>query len=164
MFFSLPPPPPPPPPPPLSQAEQPASRQQVMAFVQQLFDFVEGALAAGSSVLIHCLAGAHRAGTTGCLLLMHKTGLGADQASKYCKGKGYHGLDDFGTPHMTAVLGPHDLPTTSLTYGLTLLLGHPHRPGDAYGPGGAPCDQPHRRAAQTAPDLRDGSATVKCSA
>lgn len=66
----------------LSQAEQPASRQQVMAFVQQLFDFVEGALAAGSSVLIHCLAGAHRAGTTGCLLLMHKTGLGADQVSK----------------------------------------------------------------------------------
>jgi protein-tyrosine phosphatase len=52
-----------------------------MVFIQQLFDFVEGALAAGSSVLIHCLAGAHRAGTTGCLMLMHKTGLGADQVS-----------------------------------------------------------------------------------
>ena len=65
-----------------TQAEQPTSRQEVMAFVQQLFDFVEGALTAGSSVLIHCLAGAHRAGTTGCLLLMHKTGLGADQATR----------------------------------------------------------------------------------
>jgi protein-tyrosine phosphatase len=64
------------------QAEQPTSRAEVMAFVQQLFDFVEGALVAGSSVLIHCLAGAHRAGTTGCLLLMHKTGLGADQATR----------------------------------------------------------------------------------
>ena len=89
------------------QAEQPASRQEVMAFLQQLFDFVEGAtklveiatvslsfslslslslsllwqhltshwpdiigrallrpsgaLEVGSSVLVHCLAGAHRA-------------------------------------------------------------------------------------------------------
>ena len=84
-----------------------------MAFVQQLFDFVEGALAAGSSVLIHCLAGAHRAGTTGCLLLMHKTGLGADQVrTSRC-------LRHFGTLHMTAMLGPHDLPTTSLTYFVT---------------------------------------------
>ena len=29
----------------------------------------------------HCCT-AHRAGTTGCLLLMHKTGLGADQATR----------------------------------------------------------------------------------
>ena len=95
---------------------------------------------------------------------MHKTGLGADQVRRVSQGKGYHGLDDFGTPHMAAMLGAHDLPTTSTTpyHDLTYLLCYlAHRPGDAYGPGGAPCDQPHRRAAQTAPDLRDGSATVK---
>ena len=123
-----------------------------MVFIQQLFDFVEGALAAGSSVLIHCLAGAHRAGTTGCLMLMHKTGLGADQVSTCSDGKGSHGLDVFGTLHMA----PHDLPTTSLTYFGTWSP----TIGDAHGPGGAPCDQPHQRAAQTAPDLRDGSAAV----
>ena len=38
------------------------------------------ALSGGGSVLVHCLAGAHRAGTTGCLLLMHYCGLSADDA------------------------------------------------------------------------------------
>ena len=50
---------------------------------------------------------------------MHKTGLGADQVRRVSQGKGYHGLDDFGTPHMAAMLGAHDLPTTSLTYFVT---------------------------------------------
>jgi hypothetical protein len=45
------------------------------AFVNPLFDFIDAALAAGGSVLIHCLAGAHRAGTTGITCLMHYTGL-----------------------------------------------------------------------------------------
>ena len=40
------------------------------AFLDTLFEFVDEALALGGSVLVHCLAGAHRAGTTGCLLLM----------------------------------------------------------------------------------------------
>ena len=34
---------------------------------------------------MHCLAGAHRAGTTGCLLLMHKEGLSAADAVKAAK-------------------------------------------------------------------------------
>ena len=29
----------------------------------------------GTNVIVHCLAGAHRAGTTGCILLMHFAGL-----------------------------------------------------------------------------------------
>ncbi len=33
--------------------------------------FIDEALVRGQSVLVHCLAGAHRAGTTGCLCLMH---------------------------------------------------------------------------------------------
>jgi hypothetical protein len=47
----------------------------VLAFAQQLFDFVDAALASGGSVLIHCLAGAHRAGTTGVCCLMRHYGL-----------------------------------------------------------------------------------------
>lgn len=39
-------------------------------FVAPLFEFIDGALAKGESVLVHCLAGAHRAGTTGCACLM----------------------------------------------------------------------------------------------
>ena len=41
------------------------------AFINPLFAFIDSALAKGASVLVHCLAGAHRAGTTGCLCLMH---------------------------------------------------------------------------------------------
>jgi hypothetical protein len=50
------------------------------AFVGSLFAFVESALEQGGSVLIHCLAGAHRAGTAGCLLLMHKDGISAEES------------------------------------------------------------------------------------
>lgn len=40
-------------------------------FVQPMLDFVGAALAEGKNVMAHCLAGAHRAGTTGCICLMH---------------------------------------------------------------------------------------------
>jgi protein-tyrosine phosphatase len=36
-----------------------------------MFDFVESELLAGRNVLIHCLAGAHRAGTAGTSCLMY---------------------------------------------------------------------------------------------
>eukprot|EP00526_Cylindrotheca_closterium_P019208 CAMPEP_0113623166 /NCGR_PEP_ID=MMETSP0017_2-20120614/11909_1 /TAXON_ID=2856 /ORGANISM="Cylindrotheca closterium" /LENGTH=226 /DNA_ID=CAMNT_0000533091 /DNA_START=29 /DNA_END=709 /DNA_ORIENTATION=- /assembly_acc=CAM_ASM_000147 len=49
---------------------------------QPLFDFLDNELAAGNAVLIHCLAGAHRAGTTGIASLMHLTGMNAKQATK----------------------------------------------------------------------------------
>jgi protein-tyrosine phosphatase len=52
----------------------------LMKFLQPMFDFVDGALAEGGSVLVHCLAGAHRAGTTGCLLLMYYGGLSHTKA------------------------------------------------------------------------------------
>ena len=42
----------------------------VAAFTGGLFSFIDAALARGESVLVHCLAGAHRAGTTGVLCLM----------------------------------------------------------------------------------------------
>lgn len=40
-------------------------------FVQPMLDFVGAALEDGKNVMAHCLAGAHRAGTTGCICLMH---------------------------------------------------------------------------------------------
>jgi predicted protein tyrosine phosphatase len=41
------------------------------AFVAPLFSFIDSALGRGQSVLVHCLAGAHRAGTTGVACIMH---------------------------------------------------------------------------------------------
>ena len=61
---------------------QQASTTEQLSFVQRLFDFVDGALSNGRSVLVHCRAGMHRAGTTGVLLRMYKTGEGAGQATK----------------------------------------------------------------------------------
>ena len=51
-----------------------ASSNSSAAFVDPLFAFIDSALSKGNSVLVHCLAGAHRAGTTGCLCLMHYAG------------------------------------------------------------------------------------------
>jgi protein tyrosine phosphatase len=42
-----------------------------IAFTTPVLTFVGDAIANGNSVLVHCLAGAHRAGTTGCLVIMH---------------------------------------------------------------------------------------------
>ena len=42
-----------------------------MHFLKPLFDFVDKKLSGGENVLIHCLAGAHRAGTAGTACLMH---------------------------------------------------------------------------------------------
>ena len=50
---------------------------QLLRFLSPLFDFVLDALKRDKSVMVHCLAGAHRAGTTGCILLMYKAGLSA---------------------------------------------------------------------------------------
>lgn len=52
----------------------------VQRFVAPFFAFVDAALARGASVLVHCLAGAHRAGTAAVLLLMHKHGWDAASA------------------------------------------------------------------------------------
>ena len=60
----------------------------VLKFADNLFSFIDSALEAGHSVLVHCLAGAHRAGTTGCACLMHYAGLPARPAiimAKKCR-------------------------------------------------------------------------------
>ena len=56
-----------------------------LAFFRPAFAFVDEALAAGAPVLIHCLAGAHRAGTAGIACLMHLCALGAAEATATAK-------------------------------------------------------------------------------
>jgi len=58
---------------------------QLPEFIRPLITFVDGALAKGENVLVHCLAGAHRAGTTGCLLLMYKAGMPRMEAIRSAK-------------------------------------------------------------------------------
>ena len=48
-----------------------ATDKSILSFCSELFTFIEDALMHGESVLIHCLAGAHRAGTTGITCLIH---------------------------------------------------------------------------------------------
>jgi hypothetical protein len=49
--------------------------QAVVKFFAPLWQFMSAALEAGTSVLIHCLAGAHRAGTTSVASLMYYGGI-----------------------------------------------------------------------------------------
>lgn len=47
-----------------------ATNNSVYVFTDPLFEWIENCISKGESVLVHCLAGAHRAGTTGCAILM----------------------------------------------------------------------------------------------
>lgn len=57
----------------------------IFEFADPLFEFIENAISTGKNVMIHCLAGAHRAGTTGCLCLMHFADLDVNTAIKTAK-------------------------------------------------------------------------------
>lgn len=57
----------------------------VRKFYKPLFDFVEDALRAGANVMVHCLAGAHRAGTSGVSCVMYFMKLKAAPAVQYVK-------------------------------------------------------------------------------
>ena len=55
---------------------------QLMKFLKPMFMFLRRAVLQGNNVLVHCLAGAHRAGTTGILTLMYFMKLNAEEAQK----------------------------------------------------------------------------------
>lgn len=57
----------------------------VRAFYAPLFNFAESALRRGENVMVHCLAGAHRAGTSGISLVMYFMNLSAPQAVGYVR-------------------------------------------------------------------------------
>ena len=50
-----------------------------------MFEFIEEAISKGENVLIHCLAGAHRAGTTGVACLVHFAKLPVGEAISIAK-------------------------------------------------------------------------------
>lgn len=52
---------------------------------QQSFDFIQTHIEQGGSVLIHCLAGAHRAGTVGTAWIMYQTGKDVQDALALAK-------------------------------------------------------------------------------
>lgn len=56
-----------------------------MSFVQPMLDFISDALKRGKNVMVHCLAGAHRAGTTGIICLMHFAKLSLKDAKLMAK-------------------------------------------------------------------------------
>lgn len=56
-----------------------------VAFCLPVLEFVSNALADGKNVMAHCLAGAHRAGTTGCICLMHFARLTRNEAVPIAK-------------------------------------------------------------------------------
>jgi hypothetical protein len=57
----------------------------VRRFFEPLFSFCDKALKRGENVMVHCLAGAHRAGTSGVSLVMYFLKLSASQAVGYVR-------------------------------------------------------------------------------
>lgn len=61
------------------------NKQTTIDFFVPLFDFVDAELGEGNNVYIHCLAGAHRAGTAGIACLMHLCDLNSTDATRVAK-------------------------------------------------------------------------------
>lgn len=59
--------------------------ENVLRYVDSILDKIDEDLADGRSVLIHCLAGAHRAGTTGVLFIMGKMKVDSDEGKRIAK-------------------------------------------------------------------------------
>mmetsp|Transcript_71739 Transcript_71739/g.115823 ORF Transcript_71739/g.115823 Transcript_71739/m.115823 type:complete len:200 (-) Transcript_71739:88-687(-) len=62
-----------------------STHRGVLEFFQPVFDWIDAKVNAGESVLVHCLAGAHRAGTTGVAYTMHAANLDHRTAIMACK-------------------------------------------------------------------------------
>ena len=62
-----------------------ATNASVYAFTDPMFAFIEQEISQGNNVLVHCLAGAHRAGTTGCACLMHFAKMDQSTATRVAK-------------------------------------------------------------------------------
>jgi hypothetical protein len=61
------------------------SHDDVVRYFQPLFDAIDQALARGDGVLIHCLAGAHRAATTAAAYLRHRIALKPEDAQLFLR-------------------------------------------------------------------------------
>lgn len=78
---------------------------QVLAYFREPHGFIERALASGNGCLIHCLAGAHRAGSTGVSWLMHAAEMDQAQATEAAK-QLRQVVNPFG--HLLGILGKLD--------------------------------------------------------
>jgi len=69
--------------------EIPGNRKDegIAKILAPLLGFVAEAIEKGESVMVHCYAGAHRAGTAGILSVMHLQGLGVDEAIEAVQAK-----------------------------------------------------------------------------
>jgi protein-tyrosine phosphatase len=56
-------------------------------FVDPLFAFIDSAINSGKNVMVHCLAGAHRAGTTSCACLIYYEKLDVQAAVSTAKSR-----------------------------------------------------------------------------
>lgn len=56
-------------------------------FLKPVLTFITNVINRGESVLVHCLAGAHRAGTTGIICLMHFEGLSSREGIRTAKSR-----------------------------------------------------------------------------
>merc|ERR1712183_150780 len=60
---------------------------ELSAFLKPVLEFINDVINRGESVLVHCLAGAHRAGTTGIICLMHFQGIDSTTAISLAKNR-----------------------------------------------------------------------------
>lgn len=60
---------------------------ELSAFLKPVLEFINDVINRGESVLVHCLAGAHRAGTTGIICLMHFQGIDSTTAISTAKNR-----------------------------------------------------------------------------
>jgi len=61
------------------------TEHQIVDFVKPMLEFISDAMSRGENVMVHCLAGAHRAGTTGIICLMCFAKLSAKEATFMAK-------------------------------------------------------------------------------
>ena len=66
-------------------SKQLTTDEKVLGYFRELFEWIEEQLVSGHNVMVHCLAGAHRAGTTGVACVMHFAKLDFPTALALCK-------------------------------------------------------------------------------
>ena len=81
---------------PAERAETADGDEAVIEYFDRLFAWGDPVLAEGQNILVHCLAGAHRAGTTGLVYLMHLEKLRLKDALPLAQGRRRQ-IDPIGT-------------------------------------------------------------------
>jgi len=69
----------------MSEMPKNFSEQDIVNFPEPMLEFVYEGIENGESCLVHCLAGAHRAGTTAVIIIMNKLGMPYHEALRTAK-------------------------------------------------------------------------------